>query len=317
MSLSRRRWVPILSSGLLVAMVACAQQVPDTRFDTRVARPAFAGRPLRVLFDEAHHNFHTATGRYLVFARLVRSDGAVVTPNAIPFTAAALADHDLLVIANALGALGSDDMSDSTARRPAFTDAECQAVSEWVEAGGALLLIADHAPMGDAARGLAGRFGVDMRGAYTVDPEQAVDGRLSLIAFTPGHGLAVDHPIVAGRDSSERVHRVVAFTGQSLAGPPGAVSLLTLSAHAEDLLTGYGPGDLSRVPASQRRSAGGRAMALAFASGRGRVVVLGEAAMLSAQLAGPRSAPMGMNAPGNDDRQFALNVVRWLGGALR
>ena len=46
-------------------------------------------------------------------------------------------------------------------------------------------------------------------------------------------------------------------------------------------------------------------------------MVLGEAAMLSAQLAGPRSAPMGMNAPGNDDRQFALNVVRWLGGALR
>ena len=56
-------------------------------------------------------------------------------------------------------------------------------------------------------------------------------------------------------------------------------------------------------------------MGLAFASGNGRVVVLGEAAMLSAQRTGG-GKPMGMNAPGNDDRQFALNVVRWLGGAL-
>ncbi len=49
----------------------------------------------------------------------------------------------------------------------------------------------------------------------------------------------------------------------------------------------------------------------------GRVMVLGEAAMLSAQRAGPFGMLMGMNAPGSDDRQFALNVVRWLGGALR
>jgi len=49
---------------------------------------------------------------------------------------------------------------------------------------------------------------------------------------------------------------------------------------------------------------------LAFTLGRGRVVVLGEAAMLTAQVAGPKAFKMGMNAPGNDDRQFALNVLR-------
>jgi len=38
--------------------------------------------------------------------------------------------------------------------------------------------------------------------------------------------------------------------------------------------------------------------------------------MLSAQLAGPNHQPMGMNAPGSDDRQLALNVVRWLTRAL-
>ena len=52
--------------------------------------------------------------------------------------------------------------------------------------------------------------------------------------------------------------------------------------------------------------------------------MLGEAAMMSAQLAGsggpdgagtPRQ--MGMNHPGSDDKQFALNVERWLTGVLK
>jgi hypothetical protein len=47
------------------------------------------------------------------------------------------------------------------------------------------------------------------------------------------------------------------------------------------------------------------------------VVVLGEAAMLSAQRAGPMHEPMGMNLPGSDDRQLALNIMRWLTGALK
>jgi hypothetical protein len=56
--------------------------------------------------------------------------------------------------------------------------------------------------------------------------------------------------------------------------------------------------------------------------GRGRVVILGEAAMFSAQVirstqAGQtRESRMGMNVPGNDDKQFALNVLRWLSGLL-
>jgi len=52
------------------------------------------------------------------------------------------------------------------------------------------------------------------------------------------------------------------------------------------------------------------------ALGKGRVVVLAEAAMMSAQVAGPQRKPMGMNVPGSDDRQFALNTVRWLGRVL-
>jgi hypothetical protein len=120
---------------------------------------------------------------------------------------------------------------------------------------------------------------------------------------------------VKGRAPEERVRRVVSFTGQSLAGPPAATKLLRFSDKAEDLLVGLGQAGPD-VPAEKRRSAAGRSQGLAFAHGKGRVVVLGEAAMMTAQLAGSGRTPMGMNAKGSDDRQFVLNVVRWLGRAF-
>ena len=308
----------LLAAVVLFAWLAPpvrAQQVADTGFDARVARPAFTTRYPRVLFDEAHHNFHTAFGRYKPFAELIAHDGCVIAPNRRPFSAATLAGYDVLVISNALGV---EDMSDTAAAHPAFTPPECDAVRDWVKAGGALLLIADHAPMGAAARPLARRFGVDMRSAYTIDPVpvDSTIGNPGLILFTPAHGLDTRHPIMRGRDSTERVRRVLTFTGQSLTGPPGSVQLLTLSSTAQDLMVGFGQAG-GNVPPEKRRSAAGRAQGLAFAYGKGRVVVMGEAAMLSAQLAGPGGQfRMGMNYPGTDNRQLALNIVRWLAHGL-
>ena len=43
------------------------------------------------------------------------------------------------------------------------------AIRDWVRAGGALLLIADHAPFGSAAASLASRFGVSMGKGWTFD----------------------------------------------------------------------------------------------------------------------------------------------------
>ena len=305
---TRRIALVIACLSAPLAAPARAQQVADTTFDTRVARPAYAKDGPRLLFDEAHHEFHRTTGRYRPFALLARHDGYRVIASADTFSAATLAKGDLLVIANALG---DEDMGAPAASNPAFTPAECAAVAAWVRAGGALLLIADHAPMGDAAKALAESLGVDMRAAYTADRERSEGGGPTLLHYRLGKGLDDKHPIVLGRDSTERVRHVLAFTGQSLSGPPGAVSLLTLSAAAEDLLIRLGE-SARDVPPEKRRPAGGRSQGLAFTLGRGRVVVLGEAAMLSAQVAGPQAFKMGMNAPGTDDRQFALNVLHWL-----
>ncbi len=81
------------ATALVVAIpfsAARAQQVPDTTFDARVARPAYAAEGPRLWIDQAHHNFHTASGRYRAFAELARNDGYRVTPSAQPFTAARL-----------------------------------------------------------------------------------------------------------------------------------------------------------------------------------------------------------------------------------
>ena len=61
--------------------------------------------------------------------------------------------------------------------------------------------------------------------------------------------------------------------------------------------------------------AAGRCQGLALTHGKGRVVVLGEAGALSAQF-GMGGRPFGMNDPGNDNRQLALNIMHWLSGLI-
>ena len=297
----------VLTTSILMAFGTRAQQIADPNFDTKVAHPAYTKNGPKVLFDEAHHNFHTTSGRYKPFADLITNDGYQVTPNKEKFSAATLKGFDLLVISNALGA---EQMNVPEASNPAFTDAESGAVRDWVKAGGALLLIADHAPMGAANQILADRFGINMSKMFTIDTENSdkESNNPGFIVYTRESGRLADHPITRGRNESERINKIIAFTGQSLKGPPDSFAFMRLADSAVDAMPGEN---------ANRTSAAGRAQGIALKAGKGRVVVLGEAAMLSAQLAGPNKMQFGMNRPGIDNRQFALNVVHWLSGKLK
>ena len=208
-------------------------QRADPNFNTKVAQPAYAGAAThpRVLFDEAHHNFHTASGRYKPFAELMTSDGYQIISNRDKFSRDVLKKGDILVIANALGAEG---MGSPGSEGPAFTDAECDAVCAWVKDGGSLLFITDHAPMGSAAQCLAKKLGVSMSTGATSDPAHSEGGETSLI-FSRENQLLGDHAITRGRDDSERVKRIRTFTGTSLKGPEGSVPILKLADTAVDL----------------------------------------------------------------------------------
>lgn len=282
-----------------------AQQAPDPQFNTSVENPAYKKEGPRVMFDEAHHNFHTTEGRYKPFVDLLLNDGYRVVRNRQPFTKASLSSYKILVISNALGAEEDDDEG---ADSSAFTEEECQVVQDWVKSGGALLLIADHAPFGGAAATLAARFGVDMSKGYTFDPENSVAGTPSHLIFSRENKLLANHPIIEGRNENERINLLRSFTGQSLKGPEGSVGILNLSERATDS---------PNYEAQTSASAAGRSQAVALKFGKGRVVVQGEAAMLSAQVSGSENRKMGMNVPGNDNKQYALNLMHWLSGILK
>jgi hypothetical protein len=290
---------------LVVLSPVLAQQLADPEFNVSVAVPAFTKNGPRILFDEAHHNFHTTEGRYKPFVDLLRNDGFRIIRNRQPFAKATLSSFKVLVIANALGA---EEMDDNGADASAFTEEECQAVQDWVKDGGSLLLIADHAPFGGAAQSLANRFGVDMSKGFTFDPANSVEGSPSTLIFSRENKLLESHPITEGRHQDERVNRVQSFTGQSLKGPADSIAILKLADTAKDS---------PNRDTDAAVSAAGRAQALAFKFGKGRVVVQGEAAMLSAQITGSNNFKMGMNVPGNDNKQYALNVMHWLSGLLR
>ena len=67
--------------NVFVGLIGCllfAQQVPDLDYNPKIINPAYTqGKGTIVYIDEAHHNFHTRTGRYAPFAQLLEKDGYV------------------------------------------------------------------------------------------------------------------------------------------------------------------------------------------------------------------------------------------------
>lgn len=284
-----------------------AEQVADKNFNTKVDNPAYKKKGPKVLFDEAHNNYHTTSGRYKPFADLMTNDGYQITPNKEKFSAAVLKGYRVLVISNAQGAPRADVAARS---KPAFTDAECDAVRDWVKAGGSLLLIADHEPNGSANQILGSRFDINMSRMYTID-EQNCDketNNRAFIVYTRESGRLADHAVTRGRNSSEQVNRIIAFTGQSLKGPPSGIPFMKLADSAQDTMPPYGSNPII--------SAAGRAQGIALKFGKGRAIFLGEAAMMSAQIS-TQGIPFGMNRSGIDNRQLALNIMHWLSGLLK
>lgn len=283
-----------------------AQHSADSQFIARVDNPAFTKTFPRVLFDEAHFNSETSNGRYKPFADLLFHDGYQIAINRQPFTRASLKSSKILIIVNPLGA---EDIDDDGAEAQAFTAEECEIVHDWVRGGGALLLVSDAAPYSLAASGLSQRLGVEMSKGYVTDPANA-DKEANdpgVIVYSRENQLLTTHSITSGRSDAERVNKITVFNGQALKGPTGAEVFLKLADTAVDSLS---PVEKSSAPS-------GRSQGVAFRLGKGRVVVVGDAAMLSAQVIGSENRPFGINTAGSDNKQLALNIMHWLSGLLK
>ena len=287
---------------------AADQQEADTLGIPAVASPAYPpGKGPVVLIDEAHGNYHTASGRYRPFATLLERDGYVIGRQRAMLSATALDPGTILVIANALAPRNQGDWSLPTPS--AFDPQEIAAIRQWVEEGGSLLLIADHMPFGGAAEALAAAFGVRMTNGYAVDPAT----RNGIFVFRRSDGSLADHPLTRGRNPSEQVDSLRGFVGQAfwVAGAE-STPLLKLA-----------PNTVVRLPIKSEEmndrtpqiSGAGMLQGVVLRPGKGRLAVFGEAAMFSAQTSGPtRFGFNDPNAPQN--AQFVLNTLHWLSGLL-
>lgn len=299
--------VPVLLIILWVSL--SAQQVSDSAFVPPIGTPAYSeGQGPIVMIDAAHHNFHTADGRYFTFAQLLRRDGYQVISSGCSFSADSLRRGSLLVISNALNERNTTEWSLPTPS--AFTPEEIAAVSAWVTEGGSLLLIADHMPFPGCADQLAASFGIAMNNGFAIGPDTLAGGTY---VFRRGDNTLRDHPITQGRNESERIDSVRSFTGQAFQAD-SAYGLMVFGDSCSSLMPEVA---WQFNDSTARIDVSGWYQGVVKAHGKGRIAVFGEAAMFSAQLAGPNRQPMGMNHPqAPQNVQFLLNVMHWLSGKL-
>jgi hypothetical protein len=298
----------IIISGIL-AQRADAQQVADTSFKPPIPKPAYRlERGPVVMLDEAHFNFHTAEGRYQPFSELLRRDGYIVKASRLKFSKVSLKEGRILVIANPLAERNQSDWSLPTPT--AFSAEEIAAVRDWVKAGGSLFLIADHMPFAGAAGELALAFGIRFSNGYAID--EKTQGPM---LFKLSDGSLMEHPITRGRSNAEKIDSVATFTGSAFQVEGNAQPLLILGPTVVSFLTSVAGKFTDETP---RTPVKGWYQGAVLRFGKGRVAVFGEAAMFSAQLAGPNKNPMGMNAPvAAQNPQFLLNIMHWLSGKLK
>ena len=292
---------------LWVGQLSAQRQYSDTTY----LPPAFvsaysSGEGPAVYIDEAHNNFHTREGRYAPFAKVLELDGFRVLSSTAEFSRDQLAEMDILVIANAIPESSLGRWVAPTAS--AFSEEEIEAVHQWVADGGRLFLLADHMPMAGAAAELAASFGYQFHDSFAEDTLSSsgtmtfslADGSLSHFAL----GQSVEGRLA--------VDSVSTFTGQAFPLPEGAHSVLDC-----------GPSWVVRMPevawqfpeGTPWLSASGWSQLAYQNYGKGKLIISGEAAMFSAQIAEvqDRRFKAGMNSErGRFNYRLLLNLMRWL-----
>jgi len=319
----------VLALLFLPASTLVAQQVGDRAFSVPNEHPLFLpDSGPRVCYDAGHHSFHSLEGSYYSFGKLLRSDGFRTTSVDGPFEETTLTECEVLVSVNALAGSTAEEV---LPRNPsAFTREEISFLIEWLKDGGSLLLVMDHNPFPGAAAALAEKLGavpfngVVGSGFYGEVDDQALQEAAELVDLTSTEMLEAivapgslgDHPIIrGGQDANQPVRSVGTFGGSAFFPSEKMQPLLQVAPEAYGKVGGVRGVDADVMP---RYSMNGWLMAGAREIGEGRVVVLSEAAMCTAQLTGPEEDfPRGMNHPiAVDNPLFCLNVIRWLAGAL-
>ena len=300
-----------MKNGIIISLAAwslfsslSAQQLPDTSYMPPIEEPAYALVKGPVVFiDEGHYNFHTRGDRYMPFAMLLERDGYRIRGYAGQFKRSKLRKGSILVISNALNQVNLENWHKPVLS--AFTPEEIETVRKWTEDGGSLFLIADHMPMGGAAAEMAAAFGFGFTDGFALDT-----ARSGPALFCRAAGTLADNTLTNGRNNTEKADSIYSFTGQAFTIPDDASPVLTCGDNHLLLLT-----DTAWVFNERTvfKPIEGWSQLAYREYGKGRVVMSGEAAMFTAQLAGPQQVRAGMNSPfARHNYRLLLNIIHWL-----
>jgi hypothetical protein len=295
----------ILIAFVIAPVILNAQrQYADTLFTPEIDHPVYPeGSGPVICIDEGHHNFHTKDGRYRPFADLLERDGYFIDAYLGAFEPDKLDNCDILVISNALSEINVQRWYKPI--YSAFTDTEIDIVKKWVEEGGSLFLIADHMPMAGGAAGLAGAFGYSFNDGFATDST-----RVGPDLFTRSNGQIPDNEITGGKGFM--IDSIMTFTGQAFEIPDMAIPILKCG----KTWVSYQPDTAWQINEHTPVIRADTLYQGAYQRyGKGRLVVFGEAAMFSAQIAetGGRRFKAGMNREGAEHNyKLLLNIIHWL-----
>lgn len=303
------KW-PFLSAYFAVIMLIFLNlpleiQGADKYYKPDIRTPSYHKNSGPVIFiDQGHFNFHTLNGRLRSTVQLLRQDGYRVRPYDGRFESGKLKDCRILMIVNALNE--ADTKEWILPAKSAFDDEEIKAVSYWVQNGGSLFLVADHMPFAGAAARLAAQFGFTLGNGFAMDTIGKED--YFIRADTTLHSNFITN----GRNKDEQVDSILSFTGHAFEIPEDAVSFMTFS----DVYLQWYPDTAWHFRNVVPVNIEGYSQGAYKKFGEGRVVILGEAMMITAQLGlGLSWKKMGMNlqqAPHN--YKLLLNIIHWLDG---
>jgi hypothetical protein len=287
--------------SFLLSLATCplfSQQQGDTTQFFTITDPVYPLAEGPVIFlDGGHNNFHTLEGRYAPFGRVLAADGYQIASQNDTITPLILAACQVYVIANPLHA---SNLGNWTTPNPsAFTPNEITALEKWVAEGGRLLLIADHMPFGGAVQDLAQAFDVEWSNCFAMDNRRRNSDR-----FSKRRGSLHEHTLTRGIDS------IVSFTGSAFKTPEGATPIMSLSSDFT-LLTPEVAWQFTDDTPYQSGENWHQLTVMSY--GKGKLVLGGEAAMFTAQVAGPSQRKIGMNSPeAPNNVQLLRNILAWL-----
>jgi hypothetical protein len=296
----------VFSIFLISSFQLNAQQVVDSSFIYNIKNPVYSINKGPVIFiDEYHNNDMSLNNRMFPLIEVLKKDGYRIKPFKDSLKESALDNIEILVI---IGALHKKNINNWKLPTPsAFSDDEIDILLSWINKGGNLLLVADHMPFPGAVKKLSSRLGVEWNNGFVID---SINWGMS--TFSKRDGTLKNHSLINGRYPDENVNWVATYYGSGFKLKDSTITGLfsfdnpdIVSYQTQEAWKMYS--DTPTIPSDQLFQAA------VMKRGKGRVALVGEASLFSAQLVGEDKNPVGINYPNkNQNLQFILNLFHWL-----